>query len=223
MASYAKGYYKNYARGQRRKQKYVTKPIKTLVKDVAYLKGLINTEFKFFETVNSATTLNTTAKIEALNFVNQGDGASTRDGDGFRIKSLALKGYARMDPASTTPAIIRVMIVIDRNECGSTPVIGDVLQMSSGQLAVYAQRNLDNRHRFVVLKDMVKTVNPNGEEIDLIDVYKQLDMKVLFNSATASWASLRENGLFLILASDRPPATAEPLLYLSRRIRYVDN
>lgn len=223
-------YQKNYRRPRRRYRRRAPtrgaiygRAATQLYKDVKTLKNLINVEFKYHDTQFSQQA-HTTGAILSLNFVSQGDGATSRDGDQFRMKSLELHGAVALPSAATRPNNTRLMLILDTEPTGALPALTDILDDQSGAINFYyAPRNLDNRTRFIVLKDWHYTVNPNGTEAYQINHYRKLDIKTLFNGATGSITTLKNNHLFLLVAGDEASGANNPTYALSSRIRYVDN
>jgi len=220
-------YRKNNRRQYRRARKPMTRgaiygrAASQLYSDVKKLKNLINVEFKWHD-VHAAHDMHTTGVITPLNFINQGDGSQLRDGDQFRIKSIEIDGRVKLDPVGG-PAVCRYLLVIDTDPGGVSFNISDLLHTSAGSPVTSAARNLDNRNRFVILKDFRTTVQPNGREVVPIKYYRKLDLKTLFNNATASFSSLKNHGLYLVTFSDIGSGSNPPDIDVNCRVRYVDN
>jgi len=190
-----------------------------LYKDVAKLKNMINVEYKFHD-YSSTNSLTTTPTINCINFVNEGDTDQTHDGAMFRMKSLAINGYLFLN-AGTIPYKARVALVLDTNAAASTtaPTYAEIYD-STG-LPTQAMRNLDNRSRFVIMKQWDIVMNPNGQEGFPIKYFRNLDHKVQI-VGTATETNLRKNGLYLVMLSDT--ATADNVKFeVTTRIRYIDN
>lgn len=219
LQGYARAYKKNLERGKRRRNKYVSSPVKSLVKDVAYLKGLINTEFKYHDYASnndlSATVIN------AINFVNEGSSDQTHDGSTFRIKSIQLKGHVSLGGTAANPIAYRLALVLDKDAaCATTaPTYSDIFD-SSGD-SWNALRNLDNRSRFTILKIWDGSLSPNGTEMHRFNFYKKCNILSQI-VGTASEANLRKNGLYVVMTSSTGTAS---LIYMNvvSRIRFVDN
>lgn len=225
---YRRGY-KNYRRGRRRyygRKKPATRgsiygaAARQLYRDVSKLKSMINVEYKFHD-YSSINDLTSTPVINPINFVNEGDTDQTHDGAMFRIKSIQLNGTARLQTATTTPVFYRLALVLDTDAAASTsaPTYSDIYD-STGE-AVSQLRNLDNRSRFVILKQWDRSLNPNGNETGMIRFYRQVDLKTQI-VGTASEANMRKNGLYVVMVSSNA-AAGEMGLNLTTRIRYIDN
>lgn len=221
LQGYARAYKKNQERGRRRREKYKKDPIKSVVKDVAYLKGLINTEFKYHD-YQQDQALTSTGHINCINFVNQGDSDTTHDGSSFRIKSVAINGFVKLTAFDVPVVKHRLALVLDTDAaCNTaTPVYSDIYKGSFGE-AVNAHRNLENRSRFVILKQWDFTLNADNNASKVADMYMPVDLKCQIVGTTASEANLRKNGLYIVGVSDQ--ATTKSSWILTSRIRYVDN
>lgn len=191
-----------------------------LRKDVIKVKNLINVEFKNHDVVNNSfTNVSTTGSITALNYVAQGDGEETRDGKMFRMKSLELRYQLSMDTLEEQQTTgIRVIVFLDTDPTGSGPSLSTLLDQTVNPMI--SPRNLDSRSRYVILLDRIHQLNPNGQESLCRKFYKKLDLKVLFSGATATDATIKKNGLYILFVSDQ---TNQAKQTFNARIRYIDN
>lgn len=193
-----------------------------LYKDVRTLKNLINVEFKNHDVEITQTDLDVTADIQALNYVNQGDGTESRDGSMFRMKSLELRFDIRATDSLTTPVACRVILFLDTDPDGSTPTLASLLDDTTNPHI--SPRNLDSRSRYVIIYDRLLPVNPNGNERIIRKIYKKLDYKVLCTGSTATAANMKKNALYsCFLSSQASGATYKPAYMMHSRIRYIDN
>lgn len=191
-----------------------------LYRDVQKLKNMINVEYKYHD-YSSTNDLTSTPIINCINFVNEGDTAQTHDGDMFRIKSVQINATARLQTGTTTPVFYRLALVLDTDAAASTtaPTYSDIYD-SIGE-SVSQLRNLNNKSRFVILRQWDKKMDPNGSETNIIRFYRQVDLKCQI-TGTASEANLRKNGLYLVMVSSFG-ASGEMGLNIVSRIRYIDN
>lgn len=203
--------WKNYTRG-----------LGQLANDVWKLKQMVNVEYKNHDVEVTSTTIDTTGSITALNYINQGDGTETRDGSMFRMKSLEFRYLMNLDDNLTVPVSCRMIIFLDTDPDGSTPTLASLLDDTTNPHL--SPRNLDNRSRYVIYKDQMLTLNPNGLERITKKIFMPLDLKVLITGATASAANVKKNGLYvLFLSSQASGATYKPAYLFNARIRYIDN
>lgn len=198
-------------------------PVYKIAKDVQTLKKLINVEFKYYDKSQASTDTDDAGVIYDLNYVNNGDTEQTRDGSMFRMKSLEIRYLLAMNSSETTnPHAMRVVLFLDTDPNGSAPTLATLLDQTLRPHL--SPRNLANRNRYVILKDKMHTINPNGNEVVYRKLFKTLDLKVHFDNATASASSIKKNGLYLLfLANVSTGATYKPVHQFDSRIRFVDN
>lgn len=221
MSAYRRRNYRRrrYRRKPTRWQNYKT-GLSQLYTDVNKLKNMVNVEFKNHDVVNNSfSNVSTTGSITALNYVAQGDGSEGRDGNMFRMKSIELRYQLAMDTLEEQQTTgIRVMIFLDTDPNGSGPTLATLLDQTTNPMI--SPRNLDNRSRYMVLHDRIHQLNPNGQESICRKFYKKVDFKVLFAGATATNATLKKNGLYILFVSDQ---TNQAQQTFNCRIRYIDN
>lgn len=196
---------------------------KQLYNDVRKLKNLINVEFKYHD-VQFAQDAHLTGAVVSLNLVPPGDGATARDGNQFRMKSVQIKGICKNKTAATSIGFSRIDLILDTDPNGATPVLTDIYDTTGAVPYFRALRNLDNRNRFVHLKNWQFKHDPNGVESYNIDFYRKLDIKTLFTGTTATIANLKNHHLFLVITgSNASGSGTEGVVECQTRIRYIDN
>lgn len=190
-----------------------------VVKDVSTLKSLVNVEFKE-QTFTSTTAPTAAGVIHFLNQIAQGDAASTRDGLQCRFKSLEHRSTYTLH-ASATASIVRLIFFIEKDVDLAAPVPGDVLEnVSSGDISIVSERNLDNRKNLIILKEF-NFVLTTEHPIKIIKWYKKLDMITIYTGAAATQANLSSNGLYFVAFTQE--ATNVPATIHRTRVRWVDN
>lgn len=188
----------------------------SLATTVYKLKSLINTEFKTVDTVASSV-ITTTPIIAIINALATGDDFDDRDGRVVRFKSIDVRLEMTMN---TTPIndMIRVMVVIDKQANETTLLILDLLTLAD----MRSHKNLDQRKRFVILKDEVIEFSVGKGTNKLFHWYKKLDMKTIYDSGNAGTiADITTNAMYLILFGTE--AANGVLVSRSVRMRYIDN
>lgn len=188
-----------------------------LYKDVAMLKNLINVEFKHFDTTLPSGVVSIGGNTPLiLNSVPQGDTDVTRDGDQYRLKSVQTDGYIKWGGVNASDHV-RCLWVIDTKPDQAVPAYTDVLAVAD----INSQRNLDNKSRFIILKDKHFIVSSNNPE-SRIKFYKKMDMKTQQNTNLGStFANIMNHALFFLIISNSP--TSAPTYEARHRIRFVDN
>ncbi len=209
------GYRRNIQRRNRTNFTYGN-VVDKVIRDVSVLKGLINTEFKTIDTVNTGT-VSTTAGFVLLNGTAPGDDFDTRDGRQIRVKSVQVT-ITWIQHATAVVTFLRVIIFIDKQPNEVTPVVTQLLDTSS----IVSFRNLDQRKRFIILKDKVLTMSDVGTKQGIMKWYKQLDAKTMYDAGTAGTiADITTNALFLMLVSSE--ASNQPTVTRVTRVRFIDN
>lgn len=192
-----------------------------LYKDVQKLKNMINVEYKFHDQ-SSLNNLTVTPVIQAINLVNEGDTDQTHDGAMFRMKSVQINGTVRnLAVSGSNPLKVRMALVLDCDSAAATtaPTYADIYD-GTGSIE-NRLRNLDNRSRFIILKEWEWMTQADGTKGYKIDYYRPLDHKVQI-VGTATETNLRKNGLYVVMVSQNDTANLIELDWTSR-IRYIDN
>ncbi len=209
---------KPYKKGGRRAYSYGM-GLKQLGRDVMKLKGLINTEFKF-ENTNTDITVTTTALLTLVNGLSRGTDDQDRDGAQVRWKSIQCSGCIKIHQSQTS-SILRRIIFIDLQPNAAVPTAVDLLDLSAAD-PINAFRNLDQRKRFVILKDSKLVVSITGnQEAKFPDFYKKIDMKTIYEGNAGTIADINSNSIFILFVSNN--ATSAPTLTHSTRLRFIDN
>lgn len=113
-------------------------------------------EIHWFDVDNTTQALNTSGTVTFLNNVPIGTEGSQRTGDSIRL--ISLECYINIAKTGNAGAAggenMRFLIVYDKQPVpGSTPSISAILENSTGTTTAKGWKNLDNRDRFVILRD----------------------------------------------------------------------
>lgn len=210
----AKGYHAK--KGQKRGAIYGA-AAGQLYKDVQTLKNLINVEFKYYETNQINITASAAGNVPViLNSVPQGDTSITRDGMQFRLKSMQTEGSLRWGGVNASDHV-RFMWIIDTKPDGSAPAWSDIIN----NVSVYGLRNLNNKSRFVILKDKHLIVSANTPEIRL-KMYRKMDMITIQDTSSGgTFSNVKNHALFFAVISQS--LANAPTFTAYHRIRFVDN
>ena len=185
-----------------------------------FLKKMINTEKKFYDTAISqaGTQLGT---VTSLLDIPQGDTGQTRDGRSLRIRSLQLKGQI-VQNVSATQTFARVMLIADlRPNAGEISDATAFLQAGSAS-NVFALASLDVGGRFVTLMDRTYSLLPKiagTPDARLIKFYHKMDKVVKY--AGSATDDPENYNLYLVTISSE--ATNTPTISAEIRLRFIDN
>lgn len=182
-------------------------------------------EAKWLDTqwlAGSELPITTTASYTLLNGMATGDGPNNRDGRRITMISVQLKG--RIEPASSTivAQTCRLLLVYDMQSQAGAPT-GTALLTSGG----FGLRNLNDRNRFKVLRDIQVSLNPlssnagSGDSVFNIDEYLKLNLVTTYDGDTNSVDDISYGGLFLYLSGTSTSTTAARFTGIAR-IRYKE-
>lgn len=191
------------------------------MRDVSTLKNLINVEFKYHDVTGSALTVDSlNGTFQLLNGISQGDGASSRDGNQIRIKSIESRMTFNTNASTPTSGFVRCIWFIDLQAKGTAPVQSDLLQ-THGPVSIVWPRNLDNRSRFLILKDKTFALNAQEKRIIPFHWYKEMDMKQVFDAAGGLIGDISSKPIYCFTVGDL--AVNKPTFNSVHRVRYIDN
>jgi len=189
-------------------------------RDVKYLKSLINVEFKrldFQSSQLSPNQINAATPI-FMTGLTQGDGATHRDGNSVRLKSLYFQMEFERNATATKPGTrFRIMIIKSTYNNNVLPALSDILAQSSNFMSPL---NIDETAGFRVLKDQHFTVTVDKPMLSSrFRINLNHHAKYIGTSDAVSDAT---SGHLFLMAFVGDSANADYFQYNSR-IRYVDN
>lgn len=189
-----------------------------LVKDVALLKSLINTETKYIDTTAS---LNITSGgvVVPLNLVAQGDSATTREGNSVKNHSLAVRYTAYWNTASAIPFQWCRFIVVHDLQCnGVLPNINTILQTVNYQ----SPKNDAGRQRYKTLSDKTYSLSQQGQPNIDEELYMKLGDHTNYGLGNAGTiADISTGAYYLVMIAD--VAANGPGAAWYTRMRFIDN
>lgn len=213
-------YYQQGVKGGRaHRSRYSRTPFQQVQRDIGYLRGLINVEFKTADTEQnlSGTGVLEGGNVQLLNGLSRGDSGVQRDGDQVRFKSIESRlFYAR----NSVDATIRTIFFIDLQSDGVTPLMGEVIETANAS-PIVACRKLENRSRFLILKDVISRVSVQNPQA-YVHFYRKLDLKTVYKGSSAQVDDIQSKGLFVLQVS-MIPATNGPTCSSQHRLRFIDN
>lgn len=216
-------------------------PLRRSLPTQAYL-GI---ETKFYDTTFTGAIVSPTdataaecdpATVLTLSAPAQGDGQSDRDGRKIMVKSVQLSGtvstVSQAYNAEVAP-IIYIALVLDKQSNGAQLNSEDVFTNPSGlgTQAASPLRDMAATSRFQVLAvkrfplpvpsiswDGGAATNVIGTSVPF-EIYKKLEIPVLFSSTTAGVSNVTDNSLHVIAYCNT--AALAPTLNYNARIRFV--
>lgn len=187
--------------------------------------SLINPEFKYNDFISGANVSNTTAKYHLLNGISRGTDSTNRIGRSIKVKSIEINMYMYASTSATTEMFARFILILDKEPNGLAPSFGDILQSTSSPTNLISPRNLDNRKRFIILKDQLRKFSSSGNnDAQGFEFYKKMDFHTIYNAGdTGTISDIDSNSLYLCVVGSDPSSTHSPIYNFYSRIRYLDN
>lgn len=189
-------------------------------------------ELKSTDVEQAATNMSWSGDLILLNGIARGDDIDERIGRQITMKSIEvhMRFEAKAPEAGVTPSAIRVLIVYDRQTNGAALTVAQVLSSVGGPLVTLAPKNLENRDRFQILRDM-KFGLPCSVSTDfmaapkVMKFYQGVNLSTTYNTGDAGTvADITTGSLYMItLASDAAAGAHMPLYSFVSRVRYADN
>ncbi len=163
-----------------------------------------------------------TPQGDYISDIAQGDGDDQRSGDACTIQTVSIKGFIRVDPASTvTGQVVRMALVWDKQCTGLIPLYEDVFE-TSGVVGtadvVFWDRNRANLSRFSVLMDKVFLLTPESHQAQKFDFSRSIKKTARYNGVGDTTAHC-DAGLFLIYTGDL--AANEPDISYRRTTKFA--
>lgn len=184
-------------------------------------------EVKYFNfLVNTPQALgNQTAYIAQINQIAQGVTSTTRIGNQVATKNVYWQ-YVLQQGATPVPVAVRIMLIWDRQPNAGTVTATTIFETTGDTPPfpqyVFAGLNLDNRDRFVVLSDERYDLSPNGQQIQYIKGFRNINQRSTYTTSNP----IPETGALILLgvSSATQATTANlPLLSGGWRIRFIDS
>lgn len=182
----------------------------------------IGVEKKFFDSV-TVTDATTTTSVLNLNNMGAGDTALLRDGNKILCKSIQLRGSFSLEAVSAN-AIVRYMIVHDKNGNGTAPTAAQVFE---GTPAVQALKNIGNASRFVTLLDKTIVLNSTTTtatalQKEYISEYVKIPQNLQLAAYADGTAAVPITGsLSLLIISDLAAGAADVDVVVNTRLRFI--
>lgn len=191
-----------------------------LYKDVAFLKNVINVEYKKVDFSGGPTAISSSGTNNNLNAMSQGTDISNRVGRSVKAVSIYLTLSWTINTAATATRC-RTMLVWDKEPAGATPSVGTVLAQSSPE----GHLNTDLAgNRFIILSSKNVNLSINGDETKTLKIYRRLPRSyhTIFNSGNAGTVGdINTGALFMLNISSE--ATNTPTISWVSTFVFIDN
>ncbi|MGN7614506.1 hypothetical protein ACQZV8_20750 [Magnetococcales bacterium HHB-1] len=195
----------------------LSKVIPLILKDLRFLKSVINVEHKFVDKDLAGAVSSTTGSITPLSNLAQGDDYNARNGRSIKLSSLHVRGTVNANASATTTKV-RLIIFNDRVSNGSTPAITDVLASSDPMSFL----NLNNTSRFKIIYDrLYRLTDDQDNSVKTFRCNKKLGWHAKYNGSAGNVNEMQTGHLWFLILSDQ--ATNTPSVDIHTRLRFVDN
>lgn len=219
---YYKKYKKTYKKRRYNRVPYKAKPMSsaqmayTLAKRAWYqgakLKKLLNVEYKGDDETYSTSSLSTTADIQKLTAVAQGDTSISRDGNSILLKRLTIRIKCEMNASAS---FTEVRYIIFRWKNNDDPVVGDILANPTSTTSFL---DIDQSRHYDILDSQIINLNDQKPSV-LIQKNFNLNSHIKYDGSSAN--SITYGGIWILMLSNE--ATNYPTVEYESRIRFIDN
>jgi len=163
--------------------------------------------------------------ITELNCVSQGATSYNRIGTKILMKSIDFRAVFYIVGATPVQTAIRYMIVYDHQPNGAFPAFSDILSANISTAPTFNSGvNMANRSRFIVLRDRVQSLDPDGSGgIVSVKEFIKTRLETQFKSNTPSIGDITTGALYFVAFSQG--ATAASYVTFGDatcRLRYFD-
>lgn len=183
------------------------------------LRRLLNVEIKNFDSQQTLVGISQTTAILQLSNIPQGDTTQTRDGSQCKMTGLEFS-YTLTHNAAGGNNTIRIMLLCDKQTNQAIYIPADLIEDVTGHDILVSPRNLNNKHRFMILYDHVHQLSAAFASVT-VKKYIKRDILLRFDASTSAIADLTQNSISLLQVGNN--TTNLPTITSFIRLRYVDN
>lgn len=162
--------------------------------------------------------------ITEFNCVPQGATSYNRIGTKILIKSIDFRCVFSMNGTAPTHNSVRYMIVYDRQPNGAFPAFSDIFSTNiSTAPTFFSGVNMANRSRFIILRDRVQTLDPDGSGTFSVKEFIKTKLETQFRTNTGNIGDITTGALYLVAISLTGSAASYSTMGSATfRIRYFD-
>lgn len=157
-----------------------------------------------------------------LSLISEGSTSHTREGLTINPKWLNIRGFNTFSAATGyTSFPVRLIIVQDKEQRGTVPVIGDVLNSPD----IQSQYNHLSINRFKILVDQVfqnRSPTSDVSNYQSVIINKKLSGKIHYLTANANQAGQGKNNIYMYCLSNINTAGTPSYFTLTARLTYTD-
>lgn len=162
-----------------------------------------------------------------LNLVAQGAAVYNRVGTRVNFKSIQVRFMVSGQTAATVNAILRCIIVYDRQTNGAAPAIGtifsDVTTAGAATTTFHSGLSIVNRSRFSIIRDEMIPMSFGGDSVKNYKTYAQGNWATEYSANGGTITDIASGGIYIIYAATVAGAAAGlSVSQISCRLRYYD-
>lgn len=182
-------------------------------------------ELKTIDTISTAQSLDNSVNLFLMNGVSQGTDYNARIGRKIVMKSFLIrvqKQYNTTVPAQ--PCNVRWILFYDKQTNGAAPSASDFFQQSASiSENMVSPINLNNRDRFIVLKDKMMSLNGSAIATGWFKKFQRINLEVIYNATGNTVGAIQTGSMYLLAVTDFQDATYNLVCDISTRVRFLDS
>lgn len=181
------------------------------------IRKLINVEEKYVD-YNFTSNPTQTGTVDYVSAIVQGLDVNQRVGDSIKLQGIELN-YGIT--ASGADAFVRVLLVRDMENAGSTPTVANILEVNATAKTVFSAKNFLNRNRFSVLYDETTALTALSDTRCSYTVTIPIEKHVKYRGTTAAGGSAAEGSIYWLAITDL--TTLQPSIPVYMRMMFTDD
>lgn len=192
------------------------KYIPGLLKTVGTIASLVNSEANFHDVTNSNVVVAPTGSVIPLSQTSQGDDYNNRTGRSILGKDIFARYLIKRSDAD---ASVRVIIFVDKDQQGTDPTPGDVLQ--SATMLSPLNKNYAGS-RFVILEERCYSLSAGGMTEVCDKIYIPYSNHIKYKGTQANENDQASGNVFMLVIGSALVGSAPTIDYYNR-IQFYDN
>lgn len=192
-----------------------------------WVKSVINTEFKYFDTYQNTYTgvRNNAYLVVPLTNIPQGDDSSHRNGRSILAKNSNFQFNLQLN-GTCDNAVVRCLILIDWAADGAAPTMSDIYDTITGDDAVNSFRNIGTgtTKRYKILWTKTFSMDKDFKSTVYHSVYRDLQHHIKFVGTDGTQASMGQGSMyFCAIGTGGTAANLGADILYKHRFRFIDN
>lgn len=225
MPGYYRRSFRSYRGGSRRFRRSSGSSAWALAKSawkgVKFIRGIVNSELHVHDS-NYNTAISTTAEINRLSGIAQGDDSVGRTGRSILAKSFQIRLHLQANASATQPSAVRFIVGIDMDANSTLPTEAEILDVATASNLV-AMRELDNdrgRFRILVDKTFSLSIPSAGNGTLFFNKFIRLGNHHVYFDSTTNTSDAKGKLFFYIVSNQATNTVAKNF---ATRLRFYDN